>query len=490
MADIQVYKRTPERDRILTAVPRRSHVPTGNKVQNVSTRRKAAEEVADDEYKGMFKLVLEAEDEERDDDGNITKEGTYYLSVAWPGHEQDGFVGTVWFTGSHYKYVYWSGQRVNVTSNVNVYLDYYTCEIKIVKDGDTVFSSWELLGSYYQYTHKVEQMVKTTSGLMKNEYSGQFKIEACSAGVFICSGLNYVPLESPEKLTAGIAYVNNTAYDVPVYQGGLPDGKDMFYFIRHTVAITVTKGDEDDSLSDSEKETYRNIINNCNTDIKKLNSEISDIEAGILDVEKERGGYIERRSRIYSEYSLKKTRKVSTYNTEKNKIETSIANIQRLINGLDSSSSDYESKLNQYRKEIDDLNKSLVDMSKQLEKDINQIDSECKQEIDDNYDKIRSCNNTIYLKREEIQNKQKDIVVKEKSKNSACISLYGVVPGSAKCEIVAMPDTKNASQTNQFVYFYIGNVHVTAGYISVEQVYNAGSISIYRIGNSCKGLEK
>lgn len=40
MADsIQVYKRTPERDRILTAVPRRSHVPTGNKVQNVSTRR-------------------------------------------------------------------------------------------------------------------------------------------------------------------------------------------------------------------------------------------------------------------------------------------------------------------------------------------------------------------------------------------------------------------------------------------------------------------
>ena len=40
MADsVQVYKRTPERDRILTAVPRRSHVPTGNKVQNVSTRR-------------------------------------------------------------------------------------------------------------------------------------------------------------------------------------------------------------------------------------------------------------------------------------------------------------------------------------------------------------------------------------------------------------------------------------------------------------------
>lgn len=43
MADIQVYKRTPERDRILTAVPRRSHVPTKQAVQNVSARREEEE---------------------------------------------------------------------------------------------------------------------------------------------------------------------------------------------------------------------------------------------------------------------------------------------------------------------------------------------------------------------------------------------------------------------------------------------------------------
>lgn len=488
MADIQVYKRTPERDRILTAVPRRSHVPTGNKVQNVSTRRQAAEEVADDEYKGMFKLVLEAEDEERDDDGNITKEGTYYLSVAWPGHEQDGFVGTVWFTGSHYKYVYWSGQRVNVTSNVNVYLDYYTCEIKIVKDGDTVFSSWELLGSYYQYTHKVEQMVKTTSGLMKNEYSGQFKIEACSAGVFICSGLNYVPLESPEDLTAGIAYVNNNPYTVPVYQGGLPDGESMYYFIRHTFAVTVTSGDEDDSLSDSEKENYRNIINNCNTDIKTLNSEISDIYADIRDTGKERDVYIAQQSKIYSEYSEKKALETSSYNTQKNKIETSIANIQRQIDGLDPDRSDYESKLEQYKNRIDELNEELVSLSNQYKSSIYTIDVECQREINKNEVKINNCNNSIYLNRGKVLEKQQAIATHEKRKNSACISLYGVVPGTSKCEIVALPGTKETAQTDQFVYFYIGQVRVTAEYVSVEQVYNAGSISVYRLGNSCKGL--
>lgn len=50
MADIQVYKRTPERDRILTAVPRRSHVPTKQTVQNVSTMREGAAEQEQDVF--------------------------------------------------------------------------------------------------------------------------------------------------------------------------------------------------------------------------------------------------------------------------------------------------------------------------------------------------------------------------------------------------------------------------------------------------------
>ena len=78
MADsIQVYKRTPERDRILTAVPRRSHVPTGNKVQNVSTKRKAAEG-------GMWQCSVT-----RFPNAEATEEDkhNWYLDITWQGRE-------------------------------------------------------------------------------------------------------------------------------------------------------------------------------------------------------------------------------------------------------------------------------------------------------------------------------------------------------------------------------------------------------------------
>lgn len=92
MADsIQVYKRTPERDRILTAVPRRSHVPTGNKVQNVSTRR--GEEIKT----GMW-LVTYTEDEDKEDGNKETsdeKTGTFSINWINSQGEKEEYCGFV-----------------------------------------------------------------------------------------------------------------------------------------------------------------------------------------------------------------------------------------------------------------------------------------------------------------------------------------------------------------------------------------------------------
>lgn len=76
MAGIQVYKRTPERDRILTAVPRRSHVPTGNKVQNVSTSE-------NDEIKTGMWLVTYTEDEDKEGNKEASDEKTGTFSINW-----------------------------------------------------------------------------------------------------------------------------------------------------------------------------------------------------------------------------------------------------------------------------------------------------------------------------------------------------------------------------------------------------------------------
>ena len=73
---IEVYKRTPERDRILNTIPKRSHVAEDSRESSVV--QKKSKNAVSYEYTGYFKLVLLEENETGEDGESVRK---YFVSI-------------------------------------------------------------------------------------------------------------------------------------------------------------------------------------------------------------------------------------------------------------------------------------------------------------------------------------------------------------------------------------------------------------------------
>lgn len=489
MADIQVYKRTPERDAILTAVPRRSHVPTKQTVQNVSTRRE--EEPADDEYKGMFKLVLEAEGEERDDEGNITKEGTYYLSVinngkwAWG----DMYCGRV-----HHLYGDTGGgyvlcpARRKVVADTDVYLDFFSLEIVFVERGDVVFSQWVFIGSYFSYKHTIAQVAFGDAYVEWEGYEGAFNIEASPKGVVVCQGVCSIPYTANFN-TCGYASVNNIGYSVNYFYGEVPKTT-TYYFLRHTVRATSAGEDENDNLTEARKNELRNIINSCDEYIKTEREIIKNIGTNIDSAKKLRTGMYTTKSSIASKYNNMRANCNKTYSAECDRVNEAIESTKKEIAALNPENSNYFSDLKEYNKKIEYYESELVDLSKKYSYDILSIDNDCAKELSEQDKKISDLDSSINKCITEISEHEYNIVTKINTRNVACLELYGVAEQNSSCEIVALPSTANTSQTDQYIYFYIGKISILSGKVVVQQSYLGGGVQLYRISSVCRGLEQ
>lgn len=246
MADsIQVYKRTPERDRILTAVPRRSHVPTGNKVQNASTKRKAAEG-------GMWQCSVT-----RFPNAEATEEDkhNWYLDITWQGRESvlegdmyKGVVGIFYADTSYTKrrkeffaYYNYNGNklidrlRIDV-SKIRIGLPVYYCILtseftigSVPKDQyeDFFIHVAEIKGDLTvdesgntNFVSRINQFLSSAKEVVYNYYSGPFsaRIETLGTGYEdrfkINDKLGRMTIERGEgdiiiDIKPGKVYVNN-----------------------------------------------------------------------------------------------------------------------------------------------------------------------------------------------------------------------------------------------------------------------------------------
>lgn len=424
--------------------------------------------VQDTSYTGMFGLSVVMEEETDESGENATVD--YYLDVTWKdsNYTDNTIVGQV-HTSSGYTDVHWLGKK-KVEEDTTIYIDPFSGELKLVKNGERIFSQWVLVGNYSSRTNAVTQVLQTYSPVEYTGYSGQFTIEATENGVFIVSGIKKVPTATGQ---AGIAFVNNVSYSVPAYSGGLPSGNITYYYIRHTAAEVVESGDEDEDLTDSQKQTLRDTISQCNTQITEYNTIISSYMEEIAALEKERDTQYRQITVIENDYNNSVKQEQITYEAEVNLINTQIAE-------LDSSSDTYLA-------DKEALEKQIVALSDQLKDNISQYQKDRDSKLELVYDKISDYNTQISSKRSSVQAEQTKVTTSTNQKNTACLTLYGVIPATSKCEIVESPITVGG-QTDQYLYFYIGKVELTTTKVDVEQVYNAGNVSMYRVSTNCKGI--
>ncbi len=201
MADsIQVYKRTPERDRILTAVPRRSHVPTKQTVQNVSTRR-------EDEEGGMWQCSVtrfpNAEATEED-------ENNWYLDITWPDGTLTNVVGiflmdVTWIKRREEFFAYYNYdsegklmERLKIDVSrlqgaMSVFYSVLTCEFVLGSVDDPYYPFFirvATLSGEWVYDDKgernirpvVKQRLNSTVEVVYNHYIGPFSARISSVG--------------------------------------------------------------------------------------------------------------------------------------------------------------------------------------------------------------------------------------------------------------------------------------------------------------------
>lgn len=102
---IEVYRRTPERDKILGVIPRRNHVTTQTR-QEVAPQKRAR--AASYEYTGYFKLILESQPVSDEPGANVD----YYVNIV-DGATYDAEQNPV------------SGKSVCKVNNVTYQLDPY-----------------------------------------------------------------------------------------------------------------------------------------------------------------------------------------------------------------------------------------------------------------------------------------------------------------------------------------------------------------------------
>lgn len=408
--------------------------------------------VTDSEYQGMFKLSVVEKQEE-----NATN---YYLNVAWPSSSySDTPAGLLDRTR-----IYWT-EDIKMDSDADVYIDPFAYQLKVVKEGDLTISSWILVGHYSNETHKVTQILEVSgTTAVYDGYSGQFAIHATEDKVEI------VETDSADNTHCGQAQVNNLTYYVKKYASALPN-ETTYYYIRHTFSESTDGEEEDASLSDDEKLTLRTQISTTNSQISEYSKTISLYNSNLRSLEEDRDLESSSIGSIYTKYDN------YIYSAERSR-DAEVKQVNDQIANLDSSDEHYAENL-------DKLNSQIVQIEKDYASQIELYETNREDEIKAVKEELNSLASQISSVSKNIKDEYNLLTSATNSNSTANLRLYGVIPSSAKCEIVELTSPVVASQTDQYLYIYIGSITINENKVVITQVYQGGNISAYRLGTNC-----
>ena len=444
-------------------------IPQGRRTLTYATGAKKVE-TADTDYHGMFKLEVLTKEVESSENKESTQE--YYLNIVWDdsNYEDQTIIGI--FQNEQIRWV----AEQKVAEDIDVYFDPFARVIVLAAKDDYIFSTWILIGHYSNTNHSVTQILKIESGTLNySGYTGPFLLTATTNGAYVISGLRKLPNET--ESFCGYAYVNNTMHSVPKFSGALPQS-DTYYYVRHTVAQTVESGDEDPDLSESEKQALRTQIINADVTISACTANITVFQNNIAGFNSQISTQTAQITIINNKYNNFINTANQTYQAEVNKVNSQIA----ALDPLDPN----------YTSEKQKLEQQLVTLAKDLETKISGYETNRTNELNVVRNTIASLSNSITTQRENILSENRKLANAVDSKNTACLKLYGTIPATAKCEIVALPKYFNTSQTDQYIYYPIGNISIktTNGITTVyiNQTHLIGDVRLYRMGNECEGF--
>jgi len=407
MADIQVYKRTPERDAILTAVPRRSHVPTKQTVQNVSTRREEEE----GGYTGPFEIYCEVVE---DPDGNESK-NQYFIGVRWRDqkHSSTPLAGMIFIlqngTVPNYKYIECEENLYKAESDVYVFLDVSNEKIIYQRgDADKVGFFWVYLGAFKWASKTIEQPL-LLERFMYISRDSEYPIFRYNDGMVHI-----------DKLTINI---NGIALDFPAFDGDLPEAKKYKYYYARLTLTTKNNGyspiwneEEREEMREQIKE-YESTILDLKEDMKEDLSDADNYLAEANSNKKARGA-------VTDTYATN----VSTENT---KYRNQINSLYSEMEALDTSSENYESQ----KKEVE---KKINDEEERHKKRLQELWSKYNSDYNSYTTKITTAMRNYHKSMEKVGSYNSRINAAQLNKDKVEIKLYGVaVESVAKMDIIS-----------------------------------------------------
>ena len=396
------------------------------------------------EYGGMFHLGIETE--------TVDDTEKVYLTVDWPesGYADSSVVGYFDYTE-----VYWYQPEEMPSSEVLVCFDPKSKTIFTVKAGNLFVSYWKVIGKYDPLTQTVSQLWRSDrpgDGTLFSGYSGAFAIR-------------YDKDAGTVQITGGNVSVNNTNYTAADFTGSMGESSTMYYYARHRVAQSASSGDEDPDLTEQQKQALRTTIANCDTAISTATQVISGYQSQI-------NALVTQRNTAYSAIASAN----SAYNSG---VTAENTRHQAVLAALDPTASDYAQKVA--------AENSLHSSN------LSSLASTRSSAVSAQQTIISGLDSQIAALRGNIQTQQGIINTQTQTKNAACLQLYGVIPASAGVEIIGLPTTQNTSQTDQYLFIYLGQVSRATATVSgvsvdrgtVTQGYLGSIMAFYRISTSC-----
>lgn len=502
-------------------------------------------------YTGMLHVFLDVE-VTTDSSGNVISE-TLYLNVDWPesGSRDQTLVGNF-----NNRAIYWYARQAVPEGGGMIAFDPHTREILMVKAGDVFVSNWKTIATYNATTKSVNQSWRNDrpgSGLLFDGYDGNFVMayDRGSGTIQILPSIYGLNTVIGTTIAGGVS-VNNFNYSVPSYSGVATN--DTYFYIRHRVAQSAFSGDEDPDLSEDQKQALRTQIANCDTAISTANQAINQYLQQITALQTQRTAAYNAISTANSTYnsgvSTENNRHTSAVNAENadynQKVSAedtlnnnNLATLQSTyyagvasentthvnnLNNLDPTASDYDQKvaaenarhaqvlenlLNTYntgvtaentrhnakRLELLTAHNAVINAENSTHStNLNTLSTTRDTAVSAQWTIINGLDSQIATLRSNITAQQQIIMNQTNTKNAACLQLYGVIPASGGCEIVTLPSTAPAAQTDQYLYIYLGSVQrstrsvqgVSTDYININQAYQGSMMAFYRISNSCK----
>lgn len=428
---------------------------------------------APSDYNGMFKLELQTKKGEAIEGSGEVPPDEYYLNIAWPDSNYTDTTVVGIFQNEQIKWP----RAEKVSNDTDVYFDPFGRRILLIEKSGHYVNKYILLGNYSSRNNAVTQVTKVTSGgLDYSGYTGSFLLSANKDGAYVTNGIRKIPMTSDND-SCGSCSINGLGCIVPAYSGAINESE-TGYYIRHTIAQTATTGDEDSELSEEEKQNLRDRISEYDTTIADAQANIDQYSRNIA------GKY-----RLIDAETAKIAPVNESYNKYIKNAETiynaDISVINAEIGALNSSDPDYAEK----KKVLEQEKKTRTD---QYNRDIASYESQRSSELNAITEALKKQSSEIQTERNKIVSENNRISTASQMKNTACLKLYGTIPGEAKCEIVALPSGFNTSQTDQYIYFQIGTIvpytdnGQTVYYIT--QTYTGGGVNMIRFGNSCAGF--